>query len=106
MRVQVIHEAFARARSDVAEATARLERDCVRIDRRMSAFLGTGWTGIAAESFAEGWTDWTTGADDVREGLVSMGELLDAAHRDFVEADDSSQQKLDQLSTRLIDRLG
>ncbi|MBA3783105.1 MAG: hypothetical protein H0X12_14800, partial [Nocardioides sp.] len=51
-------------------------------------------------------SDWKVAAKDVHDGLVAMGELLDAAHQDFIQADDSSQQQLDQLSARLIDRLG
>ena len=106
MSINVIHDAFATAKSDVAAGAARLEADRTRIDGRVSGFLGSGWTGVAAESFVEAWSDWKVAAKDVHDGLVAMGELLDAAHRDYVEADDSSQQQLDQLATRLIDRLG
>jgi len=39
-------------------------------------------------------------------GLTAMRELLDETHRDFIDADDSYQQRLDALSARLIERLG
>ena len=35
-----------------------------------------------------------------------MAELLDASHRDFVAQDDGSQQALDRISARIIERLG
>jgi len=35
-----------------------------------------------------------------------MAELLDAAHADYIAQDDGSQRKLDQISSRIIERLG
>lgn len=106
MSINVIHQAFTRAKSDVAEGCSRLKSDRDAIDKRVTGFLGTGWTGVAADSFVDAWGDWRVAATDVLDGLTAMGELLDAAHKDFIESDDSSQQRLDQLSARLIDRLG
>nr|MBA3783382.1 WXG100 family type VII secretion target [Nocardioides sp.] len=97
MSINVIHQSFAQAKSDVQEGCSRLESDRSKIDGRVSGFLGSGWTGVAAESFVEAWSDWKVAAKDVHDGLVAMGELLDAAHQDFIQADDSSQQQLDQL---------
>lgn len=105
-QINLTHAAFAKAKSDVAEGAGQLQRDRDSIDGRVSGFLGSGWTGIAADSFVEAWGDWKDAAGDVHRGLVSMGELLDVAHKDFISADDSSQQALDQVSARLIDRLG
>ncbi|MGN0065834.1 MAG: WXG100 family type VII secretion target [Nocardioides sp.] len=105
-QVHVMHEAFAKARTNVSDAQERLRNDRDRIDRRVTGFLGTGWTGEAADSVVDAWDDWKVAAGEVLEGLVAMGVLLEATHRDFVEADDASQERLDQLAARIVDRLG
>ncbi|MBA3780797.1 MAG: WXG100 family type VII secretion target [Nocardioides sp.] len=106
MSVQVIHDAFRKGVQDVASATSRLEADKKNIDSRVSGFLGARWTGVAADSFVEAWDDWKVAANDVQEGLEAMGQLLDAAHQDFIHQDDSTQQTMDQIAQRVIDRLG
>ena len=106
MTLEVQHEAFRRGIADVRAATDRLDQDERRIDGRVSGFLRSGWTGVAADSFVEAWDEWKQAADDVREGLTAMGELLDATHRDLVSQDDASQAALDGVSARIIDRLG
>lgn len=106
MSVHVIHGAFRKGIQDVAAATSRLETDRRNIDSRVSGFLGAGWTGVAADSFVEAWDEWKLAATDVREGLEAMGQLLDAAHQDFIHQDDSTQQTMDQIAQRVIDRLG
>lgn len=104
--VQLIHEAFTQAKTDVREGAGRLKQRRDAIDMRMTGFLGSGWTGVACESFVEAWEDWKLGADDVLEGLVGMGQLLEAVHQDFTQQDTESQQRLDQISARIIERLG
>lgn len=105
-QIDLTHAAFARAQHDVATGCDRLKTDRDAIDQRVSGFLGAGWTGVAADSFVEAWDEWKLAATDVLDGLTAMGQLLDAAHRDFVAADDLSQQSLDQISARIVDRLG
>ena len=105
-QVNVMHGAFAQAISDVQEAAGRLHHDRDRIDDRVSSYLGSGWTGIAADSFIEAWAEWKVGATDVLEGLVAMGELLDATHRDFVQQDEASEEAMNQIAARIVDRLG
>lgn len=105
-QINLTHAAFAKVRSDVQVGAERLTSSRDSIDHRVSGFLGSGWTGEAADSFVEGWSDWKSAAGEILDGLSAMGELLDAAHRDFVAADESSQRSLDAISARLIDRLG
>lgn len=106
MTVQIVLDAFDKAIGDVRAATDRLDQDRRAIDKRVSGFLGSGWTGVAADSFVDAWDDWTAGATDVAEGLVAMGELLVAARRDFIAQDEASQRSLDAVSARIIERLG
>lgn len=104
--VALIHQAFDKGKTDVRDGAERLRKDRDDIDRRVTAFLGAGWTGVAADSFVDAWDDWKSGATDVLEGLAAMGELLDAAHRDFISADGESQQHLDTIAARIVERLG
>jgi WXG100 family type VII secretion target len=106
MTIEVQHEAFRRGIADVRAATERLDTDERRIDTRVSGFLQSGWTGVAADSFVAAWEEWKHAADDVRDGLDAMGQLLDAAHRDLTVQDETSQAALDALSTRIVERLG
>ncbi|MCY7402240.1 MAG: WXG100 family type VII secretion target [Nocardioides sp.] len=106
IQVTVMHAAFAEAISDVQEAAGRGAHDRDRIDDRVSGYLGSGWTGIAANSFVEAWAEWKIGATDVLEGLVAMGELLEATQKDFIQQDDASEQAMNQIAARIVDRLG
>ena len=105
-QVNLTHAAFAQAIRDVQDAASRLHRDRDRIDERVSGYLGSGWTGVAADSFGEAWAEWKTGATDVLEGLVAMGELLNATQKDFIQQDDASEQAMKQIAARIVDRLG
>jgi len=42
----------------------------------------------------------------VKAGLDAMAELLDAVHLDLTQSDDASQESLDRISQRIVDRLG
>ena len=106
MTIEVIHAAFDKGKADLRAAASELRTTRSQIDRRINDFLGRGWTGVAAESFVTPWQEWLVGATDLEEGLVAMADLIDAAHRDFVAQDDGSQQALDQISARIIERLG
>jgi len=106
MSIQLTEAAFRKAEADVHSAASDLRRDRDAADRRVTGFLDRGWTGVAADSFVEAWGDWREAAGDVLDGLVAMEQLLAATRRDFVEQDDSSQQRLDAISARIVDRLG
>lgn len=106
MTIEVIHQAFAQAIADVQSAASELRTTRQDVDQRISRFLGVGWRGDAAESFVAPWGEWVAGAEEAEAGLVAMSELLGATQRDFREEDDQSQQALDAISARIIERLG
>ena len=72
----------------------------------MDAFLQGGWTGLAADSFADAWSDWRRAADDVLTGLVTIRDLLEATHGDLSARDLDSHAALDVVGGRLQARLG
>jgi WXG100 family type VII secretion target len=106
MNIQLTHEAFRRATHHVRAGCGQLKTDRDRVDREVDSLLQAGWTGIAADSFIEGWADWRVAAQEVLDGLVAMGQLLSAAHQDFIESDADSQTRLDQVAARIVQRLG
>jgi WXG100 family type VII secretion target len=106
MVVNIVHEEMRAALSDLRAASARLTDDRRAADREVSALLDGSWTGAAADAFADGWSDWCAGADRVKVGLDAMCDLMEAAHRDLVVNDDASQDALDRIAQRIVERLG
>lgn len=106
MSIQVDHDAFRTGVADIGDAGELLRRARDDIDRDVDQLLREGWSGVAARSFADGWTDWQAAADDVLEGLLAMGGLLTAVHADLTERDLDSSSSLDQTARRITDRLG
>ena len=106
MTVQMIHASFTRGTADVRAASERLAHDRDDVDARVRGFLAAGWSGVAATAFAEAWDDWKRAADDVKQGLDAMADLMAAVQRDFIEQDTASQASLDAVSARIVDRLG
>ena len=95
------HPAFRAAVADVAAAADRLRADRDRVARQVGDLLDGGWTGPAASAYAEGWSDWCAGAEQVLDGLVAMGRLLDAVHLDLGERDLDAGAGLSVLAARL-----
>ena len=106
MSIQVIHIAFRTAIHDVRAGAGQLRAALDRVDREVDGFLDTGWSGAAAVSFDQGWDAWRVAAQDVLDGLVAMGQLLEAAQQDFMVADVASQTRLDKIAHRIVERLG
>lgn len=106
MTINMEHQAMRRAMADVASASRRLAEGKAAADARVDGFLGSGWQGVAADSFRDAWGDWLVAAGQVKDGLDAMEQLLDAVHRDMVSRDESSQANLDTISARIVDRLG
>jgi WXG100 family type VII secretion target len=104
--VRLLHDAMSRAIVDTRAARQRLAADRRTAQRRVDSFLGSGWQGVANDAFAVAWQEWLDSADRVEDGLEAMADLIQAHHRDMVEQDEESQRAMDQLSARIVDRLG
>jgi WXG100 family type VII secretion target len=100
MTIALDHEAFLAAIADVRRGAAVMGDEREAIGREVNALLDA-WTGIAAETFAEGWAEWQRGALDVLEGLQVMGRLLEVVHDDLSRRDVESQAGLDRITARL-----
>jgi WXG100 family type VII secretion target len=101
MDILVEHPAFRAAVADVSAAAERLRTDRDRVARQVDVLLDGGWSGSAAAAYTEGWSDWCAGAEQVLDGLVAMGRLLDAVHLDLTERDLCSRADLTRLAGRL-----
>ena len=105
MTIAVDHAAFGAAIRDARDAASELQNVRDQAARQVDTFLQGGWTGLAADSFADAWSDWRRAADDVLTGLATIGSLLDAAHRDLCARDLSVHAALDRVGERLHARL-
>jgi len=106
MTIAVDHAALQAAIRDARDAAIELENLRDQAARQVDTFLHGGWTGLAADSFADAWSDWRRAADDVLTGLATIGDLLDAAHRDLTASDLCAHAALDRVGERLHARLG
>jgi WXG100 family type VII secretion target len=106
MNLQLEHDTFEATIGEVRDAAEQLHEARARIGADVDSLLHGGWRGVAAQAFADGWADWRAGAQDVLDGLVAMGQLLDAVHVDLTERDLESQVALGAVSARIVDRLG
>lgn len=106
MTIQADHAAFRTAARDIDRAGESLHRARTGIDHDVDQLLGEGWSGIAAQSFAEGWQQWGEAADDVLDGLLAMGRLLTAVHLDLTERDLDAEDGVDEIARRITARLG
>jgi WXG100 family type VII secretion target len=106
MTISVSHDDFAAAITGVRAAASRLGGRRDRICREVDTLVDGGWHGAAADSFAEAWEDWRLAAQRVLAGLIEMGTLLDAAHRDLSERDEQSRLALEAVAGRIVERLG
>ncbi|MDQ6875047.1 MAG: WXG100 family type VII secretion target [Actinomycetota bacterium] len=79
-------EAMRDARADVA-ATARSLEDRLADLRRFLAPLAGSWTGVAAQRYASAQQQWDAAAGELIAVLNEIGDALDAATEEFVEAE-------------------
>jgi WXG100 family type VII secretion target len=100
MTIALDHDTFLTAIASVQRGAAVLGDERDAIDREVDALM-RAWTGIAGEAFAEGWADWQRGAQEVLEGLRTMGRLLERVHDDLSRRDVDSQAGLGRITARL-----
>ena len=106
MTVYASHDDFAVTIADVRAAATRIDERRRRVCREADALLDGGWRGAAADSFREGWEEWSRAARRVLDELVDLGTRLDAVHRDLTERDEQARAWLDGIAARVAERLG
>ena len=98
--------AFRSAVADLRRGADRLAGARERIGREVDGLLDGGWSGAAADAFADAWQDWRASSREVLDGLEAMGRLVAAVRRDLAEQDVSSAARLDVVAGRIVERLG
>lgn len=106
MTIELDHATFRDTLADVHAAVDTIRSTTAGIDRDVTALVAGGWTGIAARSFAEAWTDWRRAADEVGSGLLALGQLLEAVHLDLATRDQDAAAAVDTVARRIVTRLG
>lgn len=97
--------AMALARGLVADIADDLVAERATLDRSVSGLLGSGWSGVAADEYRDGWTEWLEGAEEVLSALHTTGELLEVSRTDYLLSDESSVRTAAPISSRLQERL-
>ncbi len=98
--IRLEHEPFDGAVRGLEARVAELATERAALDRRVDALLH-GWSGAAAESFAQAWVEWRRGSGAVTHALATTTTLLQAAHLDLVGRDDEAGAGLTRLARRL-----
>lgn len=93
--------AITRARQDVAEISGELVDQKQRLAVSFDSFLGSDWTGAAADSFRSAFTDWADGADKVLEGLHAASRLLEQSRALYAANDSGVHTDFGRLNERL-----
>ena len=106
MTIALEHTTFHAAVRDVWDAATELQRVRDQAARQVDALLQGGWTGLAADSFADAWSDWRRAADDVLTELVTIRDLLEETHGNLSSRDLDAHAALDVVAARLHSRLG
>ena len=105
MTIAVDHAAFQAAIRDARDAAIELEHLRDQAARQVDTFLQGGWTGLAADSFADAWSDWRRAASSRSPMVASPVSTSSAAHRDLTASDLYAHAALDRVSERLHARL-
>jgi WXG100 family type VII secretion target len=74
--------------SMVGQLAAEARTAVVDVEADVRTLLSAGWSGRAADGFAEGWRRWQAGAGDVVEALDAMGALLDTTGQAYAAVDE------------------
>lgn len=94
-----------RAQKMLAHTADELSREQSQLKTTVGNLLGSGWTGAAAESYAQGWKDWCVGADDVLAGLALTVSLLTDARATYAEHDEDAAETMHQARSRIQTRM-
>lgn len=70
-----VHSASAEVAGYLTEFEARLRQTAAKV----SAVVGSDWSGGAAKEFHAGWVEWTLGAAQIHASLAGISRLLSEA---------------------------
>jgi len=101
MTIGLQHDSFDTVLSDVRRALADLSEARAQAVRDVAALLDGGWSGRAASSFGQGWSDWSQAAVHVESALSGLADGMSVARSGLVAADDTGGEAMARLAGRL-----
>lgn len=90
-----------RIEAEIAATAEALQTERAKLDRRVGQLLGSGWTGVAAEQYGAGWSEWREGADTVLQALAAISRLIGEARVELTDTDESVRGAAGRLHERL-----
>jgi WXG100 family type VII secretion target len=102
MELLLGYAALREAVGEVGSAVDVLDEACRRSAADVERLLDGGWRGAAADAFAEAWSEWLTGAGEVRAALASIGDAIADSHRLAAAADTVTTSELAGLHERVV----
>lgn len=100
-QLQLEDAAFDRAVSEVARTHDDLVRARDSLTSRVQGLLGSGWSGQAADEYAEAWADWEDGAGRVLDGLAHLGAVMAQVKASLLAQDDDELARMSRVRARL-----
>ncbi|WP_433601508.1 WXG100 family type VII secretion target [Nocardia sp. CA-135953] len=64
------------------------------IDKRVATIQGDGWTGVAAQAYADAHNQWASGAREFAEGVREISDAAKQAHADYTSAIETNRKML------------
>lgn len=100
MTIHLDHATFAARTARLAERSAALAERRDAVAAEVDSLL-SGWQGAAALAFAEAWTLWREGADDVVASLDADVAALTHTRADLSATDTARAEVQQRLGLRL-----
>ena len=99
--MSIQYAALTSAVGDVHHTADQLDQGRTHLHESFASFLGSGWTGGAAESFRDGWDDWSHGVGEVLDALRTIGDLMTEHSKDLQQHDGAVHGSMSGLQSRL-----
>lgn len=101
MTFRIEHPEFHASVADLRGACDLIATVRGRAGGHVGTLLGDGWSGQAADAFAEAWADWLAASETVVHELGSLAETLAAVHAAAQEVDAHATDSLAWVAGRL-----
>ena len=78
-----------------------LGREQATLSDAVGMLLRGGWTGVAAEEFGSGWSEWESGCRAVLDGLAAMADAMTWVSAGLHDCDDDQRGAAELIRRRL-----
>ena len=92
--IKVTAESLHSVASDLKSGSEEVQQRLESMRGQVQNLVDSDWTGAASSSFQELYTEWNTGARQVKEALDGIAQMLDQAARVYQETEDQLARQL------------